>query len=65
MTRSLFAMVVAALLLAFAPGTSQAAPIAPPTGVESAGNGSVTQVYYWYHRHHRHCWRGRYHWHCY
>lgn len=58
MKRNLFAITVAALLLAAAAGTSQAAPIAPLTGVTSEATGSVTQVRWWYH-HHRRCWRGR------
>jgi hypothetical protein len=62
MIRTVFAMAVAALLLAAVSGTSQAAPIAPlPAGV-AADHGAVTHV--WWHRH-RHCWRGRWgHLHC-
>jgi hypothetical protein len=64
MTRTVFAMAAAALLMAAVSGTSQAVPIAPPAGNESADQGNLTPVY-WYHRHHywhrhhRHCWRGR------
>jgi ABC-type glycerol-3-phosphate transport system substrate-binding protein len=58
MTRTVFAMAAAALLTLAVSGTSQAAPIAPPAGVNSSDNGAVTPVY-WY-RHHRHCWRGYY-----
>ena len=57
MTRIVFAMAVATLLLFAVSGTSQAAPIAPPTGVMSGDNGAVAQVRWW--RGHRHCWRGR------
>jgi hypothetical protein len=68
MTRTVFAMAAAAMLMAAVPGTSQAVPIAPPAGIETADQGNVTPVYwrhrYW-HRHHRHCWRGRWgHVHC-
>jgi hypothetical protein len=60
MKRTVFAFAVAALALAAMP-VSQAAPIAPlGSGVTTSGS-NVTQV--WWH-HHRHCWRGRYHWHC-
>ena len=62
MTKTAFAVAIAALLMLAASGTSQAVPIAPPTGVNSTDNGAVTPVY-WYH--HRHCWRGYYrHVHC-
>jgi hypothetical protein len=54
MIRTVFAMAVATLLLAAVSGTSQAAPIAPLSGVTSPDNGKVTQVYW-----RRHCWRGR------
>ncbi len=69
MIRTVFAMAVAALLLAAVSGTSQAAPIAPlPAGVAAADHAAVTHVWwyhrhYWYHpyyHHYRHCWRGRY-----
>jgi len=58
MIRTVFAMAVAALVLAAVSGTSQAAPIAPlPTGVAAdSSHGNVTHVWY----RHRHCWRGRY-----
>jgi len=59
MKKTVFAFVVAGLALAAVPA-SQAAPIAPlRSGVTTGSN--VTQV--WWH-HHRHCWNGRYHWHC-
>lgn len=67
MTRTVFAMAVAALLTLAVSGTSQAAPIAPLSGAVTADQSNVTPVYYhphWYHhrwyRHHRHCWRGYY-----
>jgi len=67
MTRTVFAIAVATLSALAVSGTSQAAPIAPPTGVISNDDGAVTPVY-WYHHHyyhhrywhHRHCWRGYY-----
>ena len=59
MTRIVFAMAVATLLLFAVSGTSQAAPIAPPTGAISGDNGAVTQVRWWHGHGHRHCWRGR------
>ena len=63
MTRILFATAVAGVLLAAAPGTSQATPIAPlPAGVTSQ-QAQATPVYWRYrhwHRWHRRCWRGRY-----
>ncbi len=60
MIRTVFAVAVAALIVAAVSGTLQAAPIAPlPSGV-AADTGSVTPVYYYYHhyyhRHWRHCW---------
>lgn len=64
MLRTVFAMAVAALVVAAVSGTSQAAPIAPlPAGVAAdSSHSGVTQV--WWHRH-RHCWRGRWgHVHC-
>ena len=74
MTRTVFAMAVAALLTLPVLGTSQAAPIAPPTGVISSDASAVTPVrwyhhhyyyrHHYYYPHHRHCWRGRYHWRC-
>ena len=79
MTRTVFAMMAAALLMLAISGTSQAVPIAPPAGIAAADQGNVTPVYwgwhhrhwhhrYWHHRHwrgHRHCWRGRWgHVHC-
>src|SRR5205085_11986657 len=67
MTRTVFAMAVAAFLLAVGGGTSQAAPIAPLASVGTSDNSLVTPVW-WYRHHyyrHRHCWRGRYgHVHC-
>jgi hypothetical protein len=61
MIRTVFAMAFATLIFAAVSGTSQAAPIAPlPTGVAAdSSHGNVTNVWYYY-RHHRHCWRGRY-----
>jgi hypothetical protein len=56
MIRTVFAMAVAALVLAAVSGTSQAAPIAPLPGARSIDAGNVTSVYYhYYHRHWRHC----------
>ena len=68
MTRTVFAMTAAALLMLAVSGTSQAVPIAPPAGI-AADQGNVTLAYWgWHHRHwrgHRHCWRGRWgHVHC-
>jgi hypothetical protein len=66
MTRTVFAMAVAAFLLAVGGGTLQAAPIAPLASVGTGNSSLVTPVWY-YHRYyrHRHCWRGRYgHVHC-
>jgi ABC-type glycerol-3-phosphate transport system substrate-binding protein len=68
MTRIVFAMAVAAMLMLAASGTSRAAPIAPLSGVVTADQSNVTPVYWyhhrWYHhrwyRHHRRCWRGYY-----
>ena len=70
MARNIFAVVIAAVLVAAVAGTSQAVPIAPlPSSV--AQDSGITPVWYhhhyWYrhhygyrHRywHHRHCWRG-------
>jgi hypothetical protein len=54
-------MVAATLIFAAVSGTSQAAPIAPLSGV-TTDSGQLTKVYW--HRH-RHCWRGPYgHLHC-
>ena len=68
MTRTVFAMAVAAFLLAVGGGTSQAAPIAPLASVATGDSSLVTPAYWHrhhYYRHHRHCWRGRYgHVHC-
>ena len=68
MTRIMFAMAVATLLMMAASGTSQAAPIAPLSTAVIADQNNVTPVYWYRHhsyhhrwyRHHRHCWRGRY-----
>ncbi len=68
MTRTVFAIVVAALLTLAVSGESQAAPIAPLSSAVAADQNNVTPVYWyhhrWYHhrwyRHHRHCWRGYY-----
>jgi ABC-type glycerol-3-phosphate transport system substrate-binding protein len=67
MTRTVFAMVVAALLMSAVSGTAQAAPIAPLSGAVTADQSNVTPVYWhrhgWYHHRwyrHRHCWRGYY-----
>ncbi len=46
MIRTMFAMAVAALVLAAVSGTSQAAPIAPLPGAVSTDAGGVTPVYY-------------------
>jgi hypothetical protein len=66
MIRTVFAMAVAALVLAAVSGTSQAAPIAPLPAGAASGQGNFTQVYWhhgWHHgwhggwhRHWRHCW---------
>jgi len=57
MIRTMFAMAVAGLVFAAVSGTSQAAPIAPLSGVASE-SGNLTPVYY------RHGWRGGWHRHC-
>jgi len=64
MRRIVFAVAIAALALGAVAGTSQAAPIAPLSGVAATdagkltqGNltqGNLTQVYW--HYHYRHCW---------
>lgn len=73
MRRIAFAIAVATLSVAAVSGTSQAAPIAPLSGVTTTAigtdNGNITQVYWrrgWHggwrggwHRGPR-CWRGRY-----
>jgi hypothetical protein len=60
MLRTVFALAVATLVLVAVSGTSQAAPIAPLSGV-TTDSGQVTKVWY----RHRHCWRGPYgHLHC-
>jgi ABC-type glycerol-3-phosphate transport system substrate-binding protein len=68
MIRTVFAMVVATLLMLAVSGASQALPIAPPAGAVSSDEAAVTPVYWYHHRyyrHHRHCWRGRWgHVHC-
>ena len=48
MIRTMFAMAVAALVLAAVSGTSQAAPIAPLSAGAASGQGDLTQVY-WHH----------------
>ena len=48
MIRTIFAMAVAALVLAAVSGTSQAAPIAPLSAGAASGQGDLTQVY-WHH----------------
>ena len=63
MTRTVFAMAIATLLMLAVSGTSQAAPIAPLSSAVSADQSNVTPVYWYHHRwyrHHRHCWRGYY-----
>ncbi len=73
MTRTVFAIVVAAVLTLAVSGWSHAAPIAPLSSAVTADQSNVTPVYWyhhrWYHhrwyRHHHHCWRGYYgHVHC-
>jgi hypothetical protein len=54
MTRTIFAMAVAALIFGAIPKTSQAAPIAPLTGVTVDHSSNLTQVWWG-----RRCWRGR------
>jgi len=56
MTRTVFAIAAAALIFAAVSGISQAAPIAPLTGVSSADTGAVTQVRWHHGWHHHHCW---------
>jgi hypothetical protein len=53
MTRTIFAMAIAALILAAIPKASQAAPIAPLAGV-TTDHSNLTQVW-WGSR----CWRNR------
>ena len=63
MTRTVFAVAVAAMLMSPVSGASQAAPIAPLIGAVTADQSNVTPVYWYHHRwyrHHRHCWRGYY-----
>lgn len=65
MKSTVFAIAVAALSLAAVSGIAQAAPIAPMASGVTVGHGNLTQVQYWWHRHHRRCWVGRYgHMHC-
>ena len=54
MTRTIFAMAVAALVFWAIPGTSEAAPIAPLAGVTGDDHSNLTQVWWG-----RRCWRGR------
>jgi hypothetical protein len=61
MLRTMIALAVAGLVFTAVSGTSQAAPIAPLTGVTAPDSGNLTKVYW----HHRHCWIGRWgHRHC-
>jgi hypothetical protein len=60
MLRTVFAMAAAIFVLAAVSGTSQAAPIAPLSGVTSTATGVVTPVYYYYHGYRHRGWR-----HCY
>ena len=59
MRRIVFAVAIAALALGAVAGTSQAAPIAPLSGVATTDAGKLTQGnltrVYW-HYHYRHCW---------
>ena len=60
MLRTVFALAVATLIFAAVSEASQAAPIAPLSGV-TTDSGQVTKVWW----RHRHCWRGPYgHLHC-
>jgi hypothetical protein len=58
MTRTMFAMAVAGLILAAVSGTSQAAPIAPLSAVSASQQGNLTQVYW-----RGHGYRGWCYWH--
>ena len=68
MTRTVFAMAVAAMLMLVISDASRAALIVPLSVAVTADQSNVTPVYWyhhhWYHhhwyRHHRHCWRGYY-----
>ena len=68
MTRTVFAMVVAAMLMLVISDASRAALIVPLSVAVTADQSNVTPVYWyhhhWYHhhwyRHHRDCWRGYY-----
>jgi hypothetical protein len=51
MTRTVFALAIAAIVFAVVSQTTQAAPIAPLPGASAASTGHVEQV--------RYCWRGR------
>lgn len=62
MRRIAFAIAIAALALGAVAGTSQAAPIAPLSGVTATDNGNLTQVRWYYHHHH--CWWHHGHHHC-
>jgi hypothetical protein len=54
MTRTVFAMAVAALLTLAVSGTSQAAPIAPLSGVTAADQTAATPVRWYHHRYYHH-----------
>ena len=61
MTRTVFAMVVAAMLTLALSGPSQAAPIAPLSSAVTADQSNVTPVYWYHHRWYHHHWY-RHHW---
>ncbi len=62
MTRTVFAMVVAAMLTLGVCGASQAAPIAPLSSAVTADQSNVTPVYWYHHRwYHHHWYRHRWH----
>src|ERR1041385_3533953 len=56
MTRTVFAMAVAAILTMAVSGASQAAPIAPLSGAVTADQNNVTPVYWYHHRWYHHRW---------
>src|SRR5262249_39556191 len=63
MTRTVFAMTAAALLMVAVSGRSQVVRSAPRVGMAAADEGNLTRVYWGYHRHWHHpYWRPR-HWH--
>ena len=64
LTTSLLAAATGVAMMALTAAPASAFTLSSPSLAPAVTHADIDQVW-WRHRwHHRHCWRGRWHWHC-